>query len=262
MRRETLFDRATGDLPGDVREGLLKLLLHLKADLDDPSMVAVAVAGHIERLVRDVPAVLDSRFAQFQADVKTELDRAGDVARETQVAAEKQIQAGLLAAVRDGALDLARDQARAEGRRRFGLALAAAFLVTGGVALGIHRENAEVRESLMAAHRAELAALKDRFETAVDTRAREELGTLRWARPYAAQVDDPEFRKRMEFAARNPRDMEWFMSANGQAMLRIGRFYPGQVPDARLPYPCMAETGAAFNLDDRPLRTCVVALGF
>ena len=59
MRRETLFDRATGDLPGDVREGLLKLLLHLKADLDDPSMVAVAVAGHIERLVRDVPAVLD-----------------------------------------------------------------------------------------------------------------------------------------------------------------------------------------------------------
>src|SRR4051794_41748802 len=96
MRRETLFDRATGNLPGDVREGLLKLLLHLKADLDDPSMVAVAVAGHIERLVRDVPAVLDSRFAQFQADGKTELDWAGDVARETQVAAEKQIPAGVL----------------------------------------------------------------------------------------------------------------------------------------------------------------------
>jgi hypothetical protein len=73
--------------------------------------------------------------------------------------------------VRDGALNLARDQARAEGRRRFVSALAAAFLVTGGIALGIHRENAEVREALMATHRAELAALKERFEAAVDTRA-------------------------------------------------------------------------------------------
>jgi hypothetical protein len=262
MRRETLFDRATGDLPGDVREGLLKLLLHLKADLDDPSMVAVAVAGHIERLVRDVPAVLDSSFAQFQADVKTELDRAGDVARETQVAAEKQIQAGLLAAVRDGALDLARDQARAEGRRRFVTALAAAVLVIGGVALGIYREGTIVREALTAAHRAELAGLKERFDAAVDARVGGELQTLRWARPYADQVDDPEFRKRMEFAAKNPRDMQWFMSAEGRAMLRIGRFYPGQVPDTRLPYPCMAETGAPFNLDNRPLRTCVIALGF
>ena len=46
MRGETLFDHATADLPGDVREGLLRLLLHLKADLDDPMMVGMAVAGH------------------------------------------------------------------------------------------------------------------------------------------------------------------------------------------------------------------------
>jgi hypothetical protein len=262
MRGETLFDRATADLPGDVRESLLRLLLHLKADLNDPSMVAVAVAGHIERLVRDVPAALAGNLEQFRADMKTELDRASEVARETQIAAEKEIQAGLMSAVRDGALNLARDQARAEGRRRFVSALAAAFLVTGGVALGIHRENAEVREALVATHRAELAALKERFEAAVDARAGEEVVTLRWARPYAAQVDDPEFRKRVEFAARNPRDMEWFMSAEGRAMLRIGRFYPGQVPDTHLPYPCMAETEKPFNLDDRLLRTCVVALGF
>jgi hypothetical protein len=262
MKSETLFDRATADLPGDVREGLLRLLLHLKADLDDPTMVAVAVAGHIERLVRDVPAALAGSFDQFRTDMTAELDRAREVARETQVAAEKEIQAGLISAVRDGALTLARDQARAEGRRRFVSALAAAFLVTGGIALGIHRENAEVREALMATHRAELAALKERFVAAVDARVGEELGTLRWARPYAAQVDDPEFRKRMEFAARNPKDMEWFISAEGRAMLRIGQFYPGQVPNTRLPYPCMAEAGAPFNLDDRPLRTCVVALGF
>jgi hypothetical protein len=46
MKSETLFERATADLPGDVREGLLKLLVHLKADLDDPMMVGMAVAGH------------------------------------------------------------------------------------------------------------------------------------------------------------------------------------------------------------------------
>jgi hypothetical protein len=262
MRGEALFDRATADLPGDVREGLLKLLLHLKADLNDPMMVGMAVAGHIERLARDVPAALAGSLEQFRADMKTELDRAREVARETQVAAEKEIQAGLVSTVRDGALNLARDQARAEGRRRFVSALTAAVLVIGGVAVGIYREGTTVREALTAAHRAELAGLKERFDAAVDARAGEELQMLRWARSYADQVDDPEFRKRMEFAAKNPRDMQWFMSAEGQTMLRIGRFYPGQVPDARLPYPCMAQTVEPFSLNDRPLRTCVVSLGF
>jgi hypothetical protein len=75
MKSETLFERATADLPGDVREGLLKLLVHLKADLDDPMMVGMAVAGHIERLVREVPAALAGSFDQFRTGMNAEMDR-------------------------------------------------------------------------------------------------------------------------------------------------------------------------------------------
>jgi hypothetical protein len=82
---------------------------------------------------------------------------------------------------------------------------------------------------------------------------------LRWARQFAAQIQDPDFTQRLRFAAQHPDAMRWLQSERGRALQQVEAAYSGPSrQDPQAPYPCLERGEQKWKVNGKPISTCTM----
>ena len=82
---------------------------------------------------------------------------------------------------------------------------------------------------------------------------------VRWARPFTAQIHDPDFTQRLRFAAQHPDEMRWLQSERGRALQQVEAAYSGPSrQDPQAPYPCLERGQQKWTVSGKSISTCTM----